>query len=101
MKGATHAIAFMPAKSQVGAAVRAVAIDQAPTTLIVFEQHQVLTHQANGLHGAVTHAWRQQGVKLIQQSHRLPILPQQGATRCAWPNPGQQLVLLCFHEEFL
>jgi len=37
MKGATHAIAFMPAKCQVGTAVRAIAIDQAPTTLIVFE----------------------------------------------------------------
>ena len=49
VKRAAQAVAFVPAKRQIGAAMGAVTIKQAPVVLRVFEQHKILTENANGL----------------------------------------------------
>jgi hypothetical protein len=69
----------MARKGQVGAAVRAIAVEQAPTASAVAEQHEVLSQQAQGLQRAIGHAHVEAWIEFVQQGHRLPVAAQQFA----------------------
>ena len=97
MKGAAQAVAFVAAKGEVGAPVRAVAIQQTKASLGVFEQHEVLAQQANRLHGTDRHGRVQGRIELVDHGHGLPVAAKQLATRGAGSDLGQALVLFCFH----
>ncbi len=56
MEGTAHAIPLVPGKGQIGIAVRAVPIQQAPAPEVVAEQNHVLPQHAHGLQRALGHA---------------------------------------------
>ena len=99
VEGAAQAVAFMAAISQVGATVRAVAVQQAELALGVFEQDQVLAEQPHRLDRTHGHARVQVGVELVHQRHRLPVVAHQLATRGAGADAGDALVQVCFHGD--
>ena len=45
MEGAAQAAVFEPAEGEIGAAMRAVALDQAVAALLVAKQHEVFAEQ--------------------------------------------------------
>jgi hypothetical protein len=94
---AAQAVALVAAEGQVGAAVRAVAVQQAVAAVGVLEQHKVLPQQAHRLHRAHAHGRVQRGVELIHQRHRLPVAAHQVAAGRAGANAGDQVVLFGFH----
>ena len=67
MEGAAQAAMFEPAEGEVGAAMRAVAIDQAVASLLVAEQHQIFAEQFDGPD-------RPRALQLVDQRRRLPVL---------------------------
>ena len=97
MKGAAQPIALVAAKGQIGAPVRAVAVEQTPALLRIFEQHQVLAHQAHGFDRALRHARVQGGVELIHQRGGLPIAAQQLTSGGVRAHAGDAVVLFGFH----
>ena len=54
--------------------------------------------QPHRFHRPVQHGGIERGVEFIDQRDRLPIAPKQGAARRARADPGDQFVLLAFHE---
>ncbi len=97
MKGAAQAVALVAAIGEVGATVRAVAVQQPEPPLGILEQHEVLAQQPHRLDRADRHRRLQRRVELVQHGHRLPVAPQQLATGGAGADLGQALVLFCFH----
>ncbi|MCY1546515.1 hypothetical protein D9M68_825160 [compost metagenome] len=97
MKGAAQAVGFNAAEGQVGAAVRAVAVEQAVAALCVAEQHEVLPEHAHGFGRSHGHARVQHGVEFVEQRHGLPVAAQQFTTGGAGPDLGQALVEFGFH----
>src|SRR5207245_7839239 len=88
VKRAAQAAIFEPAEGEVGAAVRAVAIEHAQLALLVTKQDEVLAHQLHRLDWAGT-------VELVDQRHWLPIAAQQLAGGSAGTDPGDEIILFC------
>ena len=86
VKGATQAAILEPAISEIGAAMRTAAADQAVTALVVLEDHQVFAEQPHRLHRSVAG-------KLVDQRRGLPVAPHQAARRRAGAGPGDEIVL--------
>jgi len=74
-----------PAERQVGAAVGAVAVQQAQPPRIITEQHEVLTQQAHPADRAGT-------VQLVHQRRGLAVLAHEGTQRRARPRLGNQRI---------
>src|SRR5579883_671010 len=91
MEGAAQPAILESSEREVGAAMSAMAIDQAKASLIVAKQHQVFTEQFHGAH-------RARSLELIKQGRRLPILPHQLAAWVFRPGAGDQVVLLLAHH---
>ena len=89
--------AFAPAKRQVSAAMRAIAVQHSPGARGVLEQHEVLPQQTNRLDRPLRHARIERGVEFIDQRRRLPVLAQQGAAGRAGPDACQTFVLFGVH----
>ena len=87
VEGAAQAAVLEPAVGEIGAAMRAVAADQAVAALLVAEEHEVLAEQPDRLDRAVAG-------KLVDQRRRLPVAPHQAARRRARPGAGDEIVLL-------
>src|ERR1700730_9858815 len=68
VEGAAQSAIFHPPECEVGAAMRAMTLDQAVPSLFVTEQHQVLAEQFDRTH-------RTRALQLIDQRRRLPIPP--------------------------
>src|SRR6185503_14041986 len=70
MKGAAQAAILQSAKGKVGAAMRAVPLDQPVTAVLAAKQHQVLAEQFD-------RADRPRTLQLVDQRRRLPVTPHQ------------------------
>src|ERR1700730_8878267 len=88
---APQAAIFETAKREVGAAMRAMALDQAVTSLLIAKQHQALAQQFEGLD-------RPRTLQLIDERCRLPVHPHQFPARIRTPRPGHQVVLFLAHH---
>jgi hypothetical protein len=75
---------------EVGAAVRAVAVEQAVVAREILEQHKVFAEQAHGLDRI--------GVEFARAGNRHPVAAQQIAHWCAGTDAAQQFVLGGFHD---
>ncbi|MGY4484544.1 hypothetical protein ACVWWR_003735 [Bradyrhizobium sp. LM3.2] len=80
-----------PSEGEIGAAMRAVAIDQAVAPGLVAEQHQVFAEQLDGADRAIA-------VELVHQCRWLPIAPHQLSARVLRTGAGDQVVLLLAHH---
>ena len=85
MIAAADAGALDPAVGQVGAAVRAVPVDQPEPATQVFVQHQILAHQADRLEC--------NRIELARAPDRHPVAAQQIAHRRSRADAGEQFVL--------
>jgi hypothetical protein len=94
-----QALGFEAAEAQVGAAVRAGPVDQAPALLAVAKQHQVLAEQAHRLHRARGHARVEARFELVDQRRRLPVAAHQVAAGRARADARDQFVLLGVHGD--
>ena len=88
---AAQAAIFEAAEGEVGAAVRAVAVEQPVPAALVAEQHEILAEHAHRL-------GRPLGGQFVGQGHGMPVMPHQGAALGARPDAGDQLVLLGAHH---
>ena len=88
VKRTAQAPVFHPAKGQICATVRAIAVQHAQLALLITKQHKVLPHQAHRTHRALTR-------QLIGQCHRLPVTAQQLASRRLRADTGYQIILFC------
>ena len=88
---AAQAAVLKPPEGKVGAAMRAMAVDQAVTPLLVTKQHQILAEQFYGLD-------RARPLQLVDQRRRLPVHPHQFPARVLRPGPGYQVVLFLAHH---
>ena len=91
MEGATQSAIFQTAEGEVGAAMRAVAIDQAVTARVVAKQYEVFAEQFDGPH-------RPRPLQLIDQCRRLPVHPHQFPARILAPGTGDQVVRFLAHH---
>ena len=91
MEGATQAAMFEPAEGEIGAAMRAVAFDQAVVPLFVAKQHEVFAEQFDGAHGP-------RPFEFVDQRRRLPVHPHQLSARVFRPGAGDQVVLFLAHH---
>jgi hypothetical protein len=86
MEGATQTAVFQAPVSQISAAMRAAAADQAIAPFVVLEDHQILAEQPHRLDRAVAG-------EFIHQRGRLPIAPHQVARRRIGAGAAHQMVL--------
>ena len=91
MERAAQAALLETAERQVGAAMRAVSLDQAVTAVLVAKQHQIFAQQFDGLDGP-------RPLQFIHQRRRLPVHPHQFPARVLGPGAGDQVVLLLAHH---
>ncbi len=91
MEGAAQAAILQPAEGKVGAAMRAMPLDQAVASVLAAEQHEVLAKQLHGPHWPLP-------LQFVRQRRRLPILPHQLAAGVPRPGAGDQVVLLLAHH---
>ena len=87
VEGAAQAAVLQPAIGEIGAAVRAGAVEQAVAALLVAEQHEVLAQQPDRLDRPVGAG------ELIDQRRRLPVAAHQRAGGRARPDAGDEIVL--------
>ena len=80
-----------PAEGEVGAAMRAMAIDQAVAARLVAKQHEVLAEQLD-------RADRPRALQFVDQRRRLPVTPHQLSAGVFRPGAGDQVVLLLAHH---
>jgi hypothetical protein len=78
VEGAAQAAVLQPAEGEVGAAMRAVALDQAVAALLVAKQHQIFAEQFDRLD-------RARPLQLVDQRRRLPVHPHQFPARVLGP----------------
>ena len=97
VEGAADAVAFETRERQVGAAVRAVAVQQPPAALVVPEQHEVLPEQAHRLQRPQFHARVQPRVEFVEQRGGLPVASHQLAARGAGADAGEAFVQFGLH----
>jgi hypothetical protein len=88
VEGTADAAVFQPAEGEVGAAVRAIAVEHAELAALVAEQDKVLPHELHRLD-------RARSGQLVGQGHRLPVAAQQLAGGGAGSDAGDEIVLLC------
>ena len=91
MEQAAQAAILEAAIGEIGAAMRAVAVEQTVPAALVAEQHEILAQHAHRL-------GRPFFGQLLGQRHRMPVMPHQGAALGARPDPRDQLVLLGRHH---
>ena len=91
MERAAQPAIFQPAEGEVGAAMRAMALDQAVAALLVAKQHQILAEQFDRLD-------RARACQFIDQRRRLPVHPHQFPARLLGPGAGDQVVLFLAHH---
>src|SRR5258708_21594239 len=91
VEGATQPAVFQPAERQIGAAMRAMALDQAVTALFIAKQHQILAQQFYRFD-------RTRPLQFIDQRRRLPVHPHQFPAGVLSPAPGQEVVLFLAHH---
>ena len=91
MEGAAQAAILQPAEGEVGAAMRAVAVDQAVAALLVAKQHQVFAEQFD-------RPDRARALQLVHQRRRLPVHPHQLAAGIFRPGAGDQVVRFLAHH---
>src|SRR4051812_35345366 len=91
MEGAAQAAMLEPSEGEIGAAMRAVPIDQAVTPGLVAEQHQVFAEQSDGADRAIA-------VELVHQRRRLPVASHQLPAGILGTGAGDQVVLLLAHH---
>ena len=87
VEGAAQSAVLQPPVGEIGAAVRAGALDQAVAALAVAEQHQVLAQQLHRLDRAVGAG------EFVDQRHRLPVAAHQAAAGGARADAGDEIVL--------
>src|SRR6266581_1740418 len=87
MKSTTQPAVFEAPEGEVGAAMRAMALDQAIASLLVAKQHQILAKHFDGF-------YRARSLQLVDQRRRLPVHPHQFPAGVLWPGPGHQVVLV-------
>ena len=83
-----QAFGLVPAEGEVGAAMRAMAVDQAEAAAAVPEEHEVFAEQAHRLDRTRRQARIGAGIELVEQRRRLPVAAQQGAARRARADAG-------------
>src|SRR5205085_11883739 len=86
MKGTTQAAVLKTAEGKVGAAMRAMTLNQAVTSLLVAKQHQILAKQLDG-------RYRARALQLVDQRRRLPVHSHQFPAGVPGPGPGHQVIL--------
>ena len=91
MKGATQPAVLEPAESKVGAAVGAVALDQAVASSLIAKQHEIFAEQFHRAH-------RPRPLEFVDERRRLPVHPHQSAARVFRPGTGDQVVLFLAHH---
>ncbi len=91
VKGAAQAALFEPAEGEVGATMRAVALDQAIAPLLVAKQHEVFAEQFYRTH-------RSRPLEFIEQRRRLPVHPHQSAAGVVRARARDQVVLFLAHH---
>ena len=84
---AAQAAVLQPPVGEIGAAMRAGALDQAVAALVVAEQHEAFAQQLDRLDRPVG------ARKLIDQRHRLPVAAHEPAGRRARTGAGDEVVL--------
>ena len=95
MEGAAQAAILQTAEGEIGAAMRAVAVDQAVAAFLVAEQHEVLAEQLD-------RPDRPRSLQLVDQRRRLPVHPHQLAAGVLAAGAGDQVVrFLAHHGEAL
>src|SRR5207237_1814087 len=91
VKCTAQAAVLKPSEREIGAAVRAGALDQAMAALLVTEQDEVLAQQPHRPDRPVPG-------QLIDKRRRLPIAAHQLAARSTRPRAGEDVVVLCAHH---
>jgi hypothetical protein len=91
VEGAANAAMLEPAEGEIGAAMRAVAIDQAVAALLVAKQHEVFAEQFHRPH-------RPRAFEFIDQRRRLPVHPHQFSARVFRSGAGDQVVRFLAHH---
>lgn len=91
MEGAAQAAVFKPAKGEVRAAMRTIAIHQSVTALLVAEQNEALAQQLD-------RSDRPRAFEFVNKRCRLPVHPQQFAGGIGRACAGDQIVLLLAHH---
>ena len=91
MECATQPAILQPAEREIGAAMRAMPLDQAVPALLIAKQHQILAEQFDGLD-------RTRAGQFIDQRRRLPVHPHQFPARRFGPGAGDQVVLFLAHH---
>lgn len=93
VEGAAHAIAFVARVLEVGAAMRALAVEQAVAARGVAPQDQVLSEQAHRLQRALGHRRVEPGLEFVEQGDRVPVAAQKLAARRVRADAGDQFIL--------
>src|SRR5437879_13872484 len=91
MERAARAATFQTAKGKVGAAMRAMAFDQAVTSLLIAKQHEIFAQQFYRFD-------RARPLQLIDQRRRLPVHPHQSPARVRTSGEGHQVILFLAHH---
>ncbi len=91
VEGAAQAAVFQPAEGEIGAAMRAMPLDQAVAALLVAKQHQILAEQFD-------RPDRARPGQFVDQRRRLPVHPHQFPARVLRPGAGDQVVLFLAHH---
>ena len=87
VKHAPQPAILEPAVGEIGAAVRAVAVEEAETALLVAEQYEILSEQAHGNQ-------RSLAGNLLAQSRRMPIVTHQPSARRARSDTSDAIIFL-------
>ena len=91
MEGAAQPAILQTAKGEIGAAMRAVAVDQAVAAFLVAKQHEVFAEQFDGLN-------RPRPLQLVDQRRRLPVHPHQFSAGVLAAGAGDQVVRFLAHH---
>ena len=91
MEQAAQAAILETAVGEVGAAMRAVAVEQAVTAALVAEQDEILAQHAHRL-------GRPLGGQFVGEGDGMPVVAHQGAALGAGADPGDQLILVGAHH---
>src|SRR5262249_59326829 len=95
VEGAAQSTLLEPAEGEIGAAVRAGALEQAVAAIVVPEQHEVFAEEANGFDRPLAR-------QFVEERRGLPVAPHQLARGRAGAGAGDEIVLLrAQHVRFL
>jgi hypothetical protein len=88
---AAQADILQPSEGEVGAAMRAMAVDQAVAAVRVAEQYEIFPEQLDG-------PQRTLSLQFVQQRRRLPVHPHQLSAGVFRAGAGDQVVLFLAHH---